>query len=75
MEDIYKRWRLPIQRLKIVGSIVPFGGGDKAPFDVNIFLPYFKYTHYCVAQVLGIEAPTLMDIMAMIICAHTIKGS
>lgn len=57
MEDIYKRWRLPIHRPKVAGSIVPFGGGDKAPFDVTLFLPYFKYTYYYVAQVLGIEAP------------------
>lgn len=69
LEDIYKRWRLPIHRPRVIGSIVPFGKDEKAPYDVNLFHPYFKYTYYYVAQVLGIEAHPLMDIAAMVIYA------
>lgn len=68
LEEVYKRWRLPVHRPKVARSIVPFDKNDKAPYDVNLFHPLFKYTYYCAAQVLGIEAHPLMDIVAMVIC-------
>lgn len=49
---------------------MPLGQDDKAPYDVNSFHPYFKYTYYYVAQVLGIKAHPLMDIADMVICAN-----
>lgn len=54
LEHIYKRWRLPIHRPRNEGSLVPLGQDDKAPYDVSSFHPGFKYTYYCVAQVLRI---------------------
>lgn len=68
LEEVYKRWRLPIHRPRVARSIVPFDKDNKAPYDVNLLYPYFKYTYYCAAQVLGIEARLLMDIVAMVIC-------
>lgn len=69
LEDIYRKWRLPIHRPKVGGSIIPFSKTDKVPFDVNQFHPYFKYTYYATAQVLGLEAHPLMDIGVMVLCA------
>lgn len=47
---------------------MPLGKEDKVPYDVNSFHPYFKYTYYCVDQVLGKDDHPLMDIVAMVIC-------
>lgn len=69
LENIYRTWRLPVHRPKVGGSFVQFGKSDKVPFDVNHFHPYFKYTYYTAAQVLGIEAHPLMDVGIMVLCA------
>lgn len=52
------------------GAVTLFADTDKTPFDVNLFSPYFKFTYYCTAYVLGMEASPLMDIFAMAICAN-----
>lgn len=68
-EFTYKRWRLAPHRRKTKGVVTLFSNTDKAPFDVNLFSPYFKFTYYCTAKVLGMEASPLTDIVAMVICA------